>query len=97
MGTGFSHETLRMLGKKLRALEIKTCPFDNYDDTLSNVHWVKPKLVAEFGFAQWTRDGKLRVGRYKGLRDDKDAKDVVKEVPKAIPGLRDALKKRSSG
>ena len=87
VGTGFSHDTLQILGKKMRALEIKTCPFDNYDEAISNVHWIKPKLVAEFGFAQWTRNGKLRVGRYKGLRDDKDAKDVVKEVPKAIPGL----------
>lgn len=87
VGTGFSHETLRILGKKMRALEIKKCPFANYDESTLGVHWIKPQLVAEFGFAQWTRDGKLRVGRYKGLRDDKDAKDVVKEVPKAIPGL----------
>lgn len=87
VGTGYSHETLRMLGKKMRALEIKKCPFTNYDETMNGVHWISPKLVAEFGFAQWTRGGKLRVGRYHGLRDDKDAKDVVKEVPKAIPGL----------
>jgi bifunctional non-homologous end joining protein LigD len=87
VGTGYSHETLRMLGKKMRALEIKTCPFTNYDESTKDVHWIKPHLVAEFGFAQWTRGGKLRVGRYKGLRDDKAAKDVVKEVPKAIPGL----------
>ncbi len=87
VGTGFSHETLRFLGKKMRALEIKTCPFVDYDASLQGVHWIKPKLVAEFGFAQWTRGGKLRVGRYKGLREDKDAKDVVKETPKAIPGL----------
>ena len=87
VGTGFSHETLKILGKKMRALEIKKCPYTNYDESTRDVHWVRPQLVAEFGFAQWTRDGKLRVGRYKGLRDDKDAKDVVKEMPKAIPGL----------
>lgn len=84
VGTGYTHEILKMLGKKLRALEIKTCPFSNYDESLANVHWVKPQLVAEFQFAQWTNAGKLRVGRYKGLRDDKAAKDVVKEMPKSI-------------
>ena len=88
VGTGFSQETLELLGKKMRALEIKKCPFTNYDESTLGVHWIKPKLVAEFGFAQWTRGGKLRVGRYKGLRTDKDAHDVVKETPKAIPGLK---------
>lgn len=88
VGTGYSEEILAMLGKKLRALEIKKCPFANYDGRIQNVHWVKPQLVAEFQFAQWTREGKLRVGRYKGLRDDKAAKDVVKEVPKAIAHIK---------
>lgn len=84
VGTGYSEETLTMLGKKLQKLETKKCPFDNFELSTQGVHWVKPELVAEFQFAQWTQGGKLRVGRYKGLRDDKSAKDVVKEVPKAI-------------
>jgi len=88
VGTGFSQQTLELLGKKMRALEIKKCPFIDCDASLKGVHWIKPKLVAEIGFAQWTRGGKLRVGRYKGLRTDKDAQDVVKEIPKAIPGLK---------
>lgn len=82
VGTGYSFETLELLGKKLRALEITKCPFTNYDDSTLRVHWVRPHLVAEFQFAQWTKAGKLRVGRYKGLRTDKKAKDVVKEIPK---------------
>lgn len=84
VGTGFSQETLTMLGKKLRALESKKNPFVDFDVSPTGVHWVKPKLVAEFGFAQWTNSGKLRVGRYRGLRMDKDAKSVVKEVPKKV-------------
>jgi DNA ligase D-like protein (predicted ligase) len=84
VGTGYSAETLAMLGKKLRRLASKKCPFINYDESSKNVHWVKPTLVAEFQFAQWTKDDKLRVGRYKGLRDDKAARDVVQEIPKAI-------------
>lgn len=84
VGTGYSEDTLELLGKKLQKLKTATCPFINYDETRTGVNWVKPQLVAEFQFAQWTKGGKLRVGRYKGLRDDKKAKDVVKEVPKAI-------------
>lgn len=84
VGTGYSQETLAMLGKKLQKLERATCPFSNYDETVRGVHWVKPQLVAEFQFANWTNAGKLRVGRYKGLRDDKNARDVVKELPKRV-------------
>jgi bifunctional non-homologous end joining protein LigD len=91
VGSGYSHETLEMLGKKLRAVEIKKCPFSHYDGPMSNVHWVTPKLVAEFEFAQWTAGGKLRVPRYKGLRDDKSAKKVIREKPK-----KTAIKKKDA-
>ena len=84
VGTGYTESILAMLGKKLQRLEIQRCPFADYDEKIKNVHWVRPVLVAEFHFAEWTNAGRLRVGRYKGLRDDKDAKDVVKETPKAI-------------
>lgn len=84
VGTGYTQEILKHLGTRLKKIEIKKCPFENYDDSGAGVHWVKPQLVAEFGFANWTAGGKLRVGRYKGLRDDKAAKDVVKEVAKRI-------------
>jgi bifunctional non-homologous end joining protein LigD len=82
VGTGYSQETLRMLGKKLRALKATTSPVVNYDESLVGVHWVKPQLVAEIKFANWTKDNKLRVGRYKGLRTDKAARLVVQELPK---------------
>ncbi|MCL4361233.1 non-homologous end-joining DNA ligase [Candidatus Dependentiae bacterium] len=85
VGTGYTQETLKMLGKKLRALEIKKCPFDGYDESTKDVHWVSPKLVADFKFANWTNEGKLRVGRYKGLRTDKAAKDVILELPNKMP------------
>ncbi len=42
--------------------------------------WVHPELVAQIGFTEWTRDGKLRHPRYQGLRTDKDAADVVRET-----------------
>lgn len=84
VGTGFTQEILAMLGKKLKKLEIKKCPFSNYEGALAHVHWVRPVLVGEFQFAEWTQASKLRVGRYKGLRDDKNAKDVVKENPRIV-------------
>ncbi len=82
VGTGFSQETLHILGKKLRSREIKKCPLVQYAGPTKGVRWVKPELVGEFKFAQWTQASKLRVGRYQGLRTDKDARDVVKEVAK---------------
>ena len=45
--------------------------------------WIRPELVGEFGFSEWTRDGKLRHPRYLGLRDDKNASEVVRELPNA--------------
>ena len=45
----------------------------------SGVHWVKPKLVAQIGFTEWTRDGKLRHPRFLGLRDDKNPEEAVRE------------------
>lgn len=84
VGTGFTQEILTMLGKKLKRLEVKKSPFLNFEGPTAYVHWVKPVLVGEFQFAEWTQAGKLRVGRYKGLRDDKNAKDVVRENPRVV-------------
>jgi bifunctional non-homologous end joining protein LigD len=47
----------------------------------SRAHFVEPKLVAEFEFSEWTRAGELRAPSFKGLREDKDARDVVRESP----------------
>lgn len=81
VGSGYSHAVLAMLGKKLRKILRKTCPFTHYDGPTQGIHWVEPQIVAEFKFAEWTDSGKLRVPRYKGLRDDKKAQDVVQELP----------------
>ena len=80
VGTGFSQQTLHMLGDALERLERPTSPFDTGDPP-RNARWAEPELVAEIGFAEWTRDGKLRQPRYQGLRDDKAAREVVREVP----------------
>jgi len=80
VGTGFDTYTLHELGAQMRALERSDPPFaDPQSIKERNVTWVEPKLVAEVGFTEWTRDGRLRHPRFQGLRDDKAATEVVRE------------------
>ena len=81
VGTGFGRSTLAELGAQLRKLESKDNPFADVHPIPRGTHWVEPKLVAQIGFTEWTRDGRLRHPRYLGLRDDKPAREVVRERP----------------
>jgi bifunctional non-homologous end joining protein LigD len=81
VGTGFDQENLRELGARMRELEQDEPPFAPFKPIPPGTRWVRPKLVGQFGFAEWTRDGRLRHPRYLGLRDDKPASEVVREVP----------------
>jgi bifunctional non-homologous end joining protein LigD len=88
VGTGFSRATLGELRRRLDALETPDSPFRDDDVRRAArgpggaaVHWVRPELVAEVGFTEWTTDGRLRHPRFVGLRDDKRARDVVREAP----------------
>jgi len=83
VGTGFDHETLARLTAKFRRLSRSTCPFDEVPRE-PRAHWVSPELVGEFGFTEWTRDGKLRHPRFLGLRADKKASSVRREAPKSV-------------
>lgn len=80
VGTGFDTEALTYLKKKFDALETKKNPFVNFNDSEKGIHWIKPQLVCEVGFTEWTRDNKLRHPRYLGLRRDKEAKQVTQEL-----------------
>jgi bifunctional non-homologous end joining protein LigD len=81
VGTGFDEPTLRSLGAKLRELRRADSPFvDTRAIRERGVTWVEPRLVAEIGFAEWTRHGRLRHPRFLGLRDDKSASEVVREA-----------------
>ena len=83
VGTGYDGKTLKSLSARLRKLEQEKCPFAEKKQAAENgAHWVKPKLVAEVGFTEWTRDDRLRHPRYIGLRRDKPAKRVIKETPR---------------
>jgi len=79
-GTGFDHRALQHMWKLLRPREIARNPFSGKVDALRRVHWVKPELVAEIKFSEWTHETaegspKLRAPVFLGLRDDKEAKD----------------------
>ena len=80
VGTGFTRETLADLAGTLRPLRRDDPPFGNADAIKERgVTWVEPKLVAQIGFTEWTRYGRLRHPRFLGLRVDKAAGKVVRE------------------
>jgi bifunctional non-homologous end joining protein LigD len=87
VGTGFDAKEIDRLLKLLRPLERSTSPFELVPKMprvrKADVVWVEPRLVAEVEFSQWTHDGRVRQPSYKGLRDDKPARDVRKELPAA--------------
>lgn len=81
VGTGFSRMVAEDLFLRLEKLARKTSPFDGKLDAVARrgVHFVKPELVAEVEFRTWTADGLLRHAAFRGLREDKPAKEIVRE------------------
>jgi DNA ligase D-like protein (predicted ligase) len=80
VGTGFDHATLEELLKKMEPLETGIDEL-NLDQKVSgkDKHWIKPRLVCEVGFTEWTDGNRLRHPRYLGLREDKRPEEVIKE------------------
>jgi bifunctional non-homologous end joining protein LigD len=78
-GTGFNERELSRLMGLLGPLETSVCPFAVRPKSNERPHWVKPALVAQCRFTEWTADGKLRHPRFQGLREDKAARQVVRE------------------
>jgi bifunctional non-homologous end joining protein LigD len=81
VGTGFDRSELRSLAERMAPLRQSDSPFDLGDPPTRDTTWVEPRLVAQVAFSEWTRDGSLRHPRYLGLRDDKPAREVVRERP----------------
>jgi bifunctional non-homologous end joining protein LigD len=88
-GTGFDGRELERVSKLLEARGVPQSPFSEPFKTNEPAHWVRPDLVAQVRFTEWTADGKLRHPVYLGLRDDKKADDVVRERPISVLGARD--------
>ncbi|MGH3265399.1 MAG: non-homologous end-joining DNA ligase, partial [Trebonia sp.] len=82
VGTGFSDKTLRMLTRLLEPLRRPGSPFDGPvpPEHARPAVWVEPRLVIEVTFDRWTRAGRMIAPAYRGLRNDKDPADVVRET-----------------
>ncbi len=91
VGSGFSDKLLKSLSADLNKIAIKTCPFSNLPATgrgldpgltvaeMKRCIWVKPALLCQVKFTEWTRDDRLRQPVFLGLREDKNAIEVVRE------------------
>lgn len=95
VGTGFNVKVQKEILEKLKPLIIPECPFIHVpafnkasrfrpNPPKAEVTWVKPEVVCEISYREMTRDGAIRHPSFKGLREDKDAKDVVRERPAAV-------------
>jgi bifunctional non-homologous end joining protein LigD len=96
VGTGFDDKLLRDLHPQLRKREQDSPPFVDpprgYE--AKGAHWVRPELVAEIAFTEWSRDGALRHPSFQGLKVDKKASDVVREKPMAVDAAAKPAKKK---
>ncbi|MFB8351179.1 non-homologous end-joining DNA ligase [Streptomyces niveus] len=80
VGTGYDRATLADLRRRLDEAAVPRSPFADVVKERAP-HWSEPRLVAQIAFTEWTRDGMLRHPRFLGLREDKEARDVVRERP----------------
>ena len=88
VGTGFTDETLANVIARLKPLVQKQSPFADFPErgsTVKAVHWVRPELVTQVEFSNWTGDRRLRHPSFQGLREDKPAEEVTKETARALP------------
>jgi len=92
VGTGFNERTLAKLKAQLDTIGSDKMPFPEKPSVPGRPHWVKPVLIAEVSFAQWTRDGRLRHAVFHGLRADKDPKSIVREEAASAPKAKAVAK-----
>jgi bifunctional non-homologous end joining protein LigD len=92
VGTGFDQRSLADLLKKLTPLHTDKPPFDGPTGRYRKPHWVKPVLLAEISFAQWTSDGHIRHSVFHGLRTDKKPRAITREKPVAVASVSAAKK-----
>lgn len=88
VGTGFTFKQRGDLKKQLEKISRATSPLVVVpkDPGLRETHWTEPKIVAEIAFTEWTSDGSIRHPSFQGLREDKNPKEIVREVPAGNTG-----------
>jgi bifunctional non-homologous end joining protein LigD len=92
-GGGFNRESLAAMARRLKRLERKSSPFSTAVRTNEKAHWVRPEVVVEVKFNEWTADNRLRQPIFLGVRDDKDPRQVTREAT----SVQKAEVRRSSG
>lgn len=85
VGTGFTEESLATIYKQIKLLTQENAPFENSPKGLGKVFWLKPRLVCEVVFTEWTQDGKMRHPTFQGMRIDKEPGNVRLEKQKNRP------------
>jgi bifunctional non-homologous end joining protein LigD len=106
VGTGFNGASLKALYQQMRKLSQTACPFTNLPERkqgrwqqnitpreMSLCHWVKPQLVCQVRYTEWTNEGKLRHPVFAGLREDKPAREVGRERAVAPPSPKKNVRK----
>ena len=99
VGTGFDATRLRSIRKELDTRETQKMPFasEPRERSRTPVHWVKPELVAECNFAEWTSDGIVRQASFVSLRSDKPAKQIVHEAPSKGADVQQMTEEMNAG
>jgi bifunctional non-homologous end joining protein LigD len=92
VGTGFNTDTLSDLARRMKKLETDRKPAEVPRPDSRGVTWLKPGLVAEIAFSEFTHDGSVRHASYLGLREDKSPKDVTPEVAEPAPSADETVK-----
>ncbi|WP_442808614.1 DNA ligase D [Trinickia soli] len=90
VGTGFDAALLRSIKRELDALETDRSPFAEppAERSRTKVHWVRPELVAECNFSEWTSERIVRQASFVSLRRDKPAREIVQEAPRKVGGTK---------
>ena len=96
VGTGFDETTLRDLKQRLAPLIVEQCPLDPVPRTSEPATWVKPELVCEVRFSEWTSEGMLRHPAFRTLRLDQRIEDTYRETPATAPTSGGAVRTRRS-
>jgi bifunctional non-homologous end joining protein LigD len=99
VGTGFNEQTLSDIKQRLDSLKTDRSPFTEIPDTNGKATWVRPELIAEVKYSQWTRDGRLRAPVFMRLREDKPAAEASRDkiIPAPVANVSNKIEEEIKG